>query len=43
MADIIGVNNPYGLIQQAGKRKRKRTRTYKKRKSMRRRTLRYKK
>jgi len=40
MSDIIGVNNPYGIIQQAGKR---RGRTYKKRKSMRRKTRRYRK
>ena len=39
MADIIGVKNPYGLVQQAGKRRR----TYKKRKSMRRKTRRHRK
>jgi len=40
MIDIIGVNNPYGLIQQAGKRRR---RTYKKRKVMRKKTRKYRK
>jgi len=40
MSDIIGVNNPYGIIQQAGKRKR---RTYKKRRIMRRKTRKYRK
>ena len=40
MTDIIGVKNPYGLIQQAGRRKK---RTHKKRKVMRRNTRRYRK
>ena len=40
MFDIIGVNNPYGLVQQAGKRKR---RSHKKRKSLRRKTRRHRK
>ena len=34
--DIIGVRNPYGLIQQAGRRKR---RTYKKKRNLRSKSL----
>ncbi len=40
MTDIIGVNNPYGIIQQAGKR---RQRTHKKRRAIRKKTRRYRK
>ena len=35
--DIIGVKNPYGLVQQAGRRKR---RTYRKKRTLRRKSLR---
>lgn len=38
--DVIGVNNPYGLIQQAGRRKR---RTHRKKRSLRRKTRKYRK
>jgi hypothetical protein len=33
--DIIGVKNPYGLVQQAGRKKR---RTYRKKRTMRKKT-----
>lgn len=38
--DIIGVKNPYGLIQQAGRRKR---RTHRKKRTLRKKTRRYRK
>ena len=41
MDNIIGVANPYGLIQQAGKRKRKRT--LRKNRTLRRKTRKYRK
>ncbi len=37
--DIIGVKTPYGLIQQAGRRKR----THRKKRTLRRKTRRYRK
>ncbi len=38
--DIIGVKNPYGLVQQAGRRKR---RTHRKKRTLRKKTRRYRK
>ncbi len=38
--DIIGVKNPYNLVQQAGRRKR---RTFRKKRTMRRKSRRYRK
>ena len=37
MDNIVGVNNPYGLVQQAGRKSR---RTYRKKRTMRRKTKR---
>lgn len=41
MDNIIGVANPYDLIQQAGKRRRRKT--YRKKRTIRRKTRKYRK
>jgi hypothetical protein len=41
MDNIVGVSNPYGLVQQAGRRTRRRN--YRKKRTMRRKTRKYRK